>query len=185
MKKTLFLLWVAMLFWDMNATAQSTDLEVKVEVDPDTILMDNVFYIVYTLQGADGDFEAPPFKDFDVVSQSSGSSISIVNGETSRTASYTFALRPHEPGNFIIDPATITTKNGSVVETSPIELTVYPNPTGRQITPRRMEQMDLFGRDFFGQKSPFEEDFFGLRRDKKRGSGQKHGTKRKKKRYKF
>ncbi len=187
MKQISFIFGIVIAFWSHALFAQNhADINVTVELDPDTILMDNVFYLSYNIEGADGKFEMPDFKDFDVVSQSSGSSISIVNGEASRTMSYTFALRPHEPGSFVIDPALIRTKDGEVVETSPIEIVVYPNPEGRHITPRRMEQIAPFGHDLFKDMDPFHDDFFGFeRRERAPEKGKKKAPKAKKKRYKF
>ncbi len=189
MKRVIFWTFLLLLLGKGVSNAQtSADLQVTVEVDPDTILMANVFYVTYNLEGAEGDFTPPAFDHFEILSQNSGSSISIINGQTKRTSTYTFALKPKEPGTYTIDPAVITLSDGSSTETTPLDITVYPNPDGRQISPRRQKQMGIFGHNFFQDKGSiwdsFEDDFFGFG-NKQKPKSIKKPIKPRKKRYKF
>jgi uncharacterized protein (DUF58 family) len=103
----------------------------SVEVSNDSILMGNMVKVAFTLENAQGDnFQAPYFKEFDVVSGPNVStSFSMINGQTSQTITYTYYLRPREIGNYFIEPASISTEE-AVLETQPLEVIVVPNPDG-------------------------------------------------------
>lgn len=122
----------------------------KVEINPDTILMENYFVVQFTLENAKGRFEAPEFNDFEIVSgPNKSSSISVINGETSRTVAYSYYLRPREAGIFYIDPVRFYLDDDSVIETEPLEIEVHPNPEGRIIEPRSPNSMPGLSRDWF------------------------------------
>jgi len=147
----------------------------KVEINPDTILMDNYFVIQFTLENAKGRFDAPEFNDFDIVSgPNKSSSISIINGESSRTMAYSYYLKPREAGIFYIDPVRFYLDNDSVIETEPLEIEVLPNPEGRIIEPRSPNSIPGMSRDWI----------FGWPGQERIPQKQKR-TKKKRKVYKF
>jgi hypothetical protein len=102
----------------------------KVEVSSENVLLDNTFEVRFTIENAGGDFEAPDFEGFEVISgPNTSSSFSMVNGNVTQKASYTYRLRPVREGKMYIQPATFKTKN-ETLETEPLIVFVNPNPEG-------------------------------------------------------
>lgn len=115
-----------------------------VEVSTDSILLGNYFQVKFTLENANGEnFQAPVFEGFQIVSGPNvSSSISIVNGEVSQTASYTFYLEPNDIGNYYIQAASIQAGE-NVLETTPLQVIVVPNPEGVIQKPKMTEKFDF------------------------------------------
>lgn len=135
------------------ANTQAQDGKFTVTVSTDSILMDNDFQVVFTLENIEGtDFEAPTFGDFQVVSGPNvSSSFSMMNGAVSQSMSYTYLLRPKDIGNYFIQPASVKTGD-EYLETAPLEIMVVPNPDGiiqRPQSRKRGNPSDIFG-DMFG-----------------------------------
>ncbi len=152
-----------------------------VEVSSDSILMGNYFKVTFTLESAQGDeFEAPQFRDFDIISGPNySSSLSIMNGESSQTVSYSYYLRPREVGNYYIEPASIAVGD-EILETLPVEVIVVPNPDGIEQQPERQMAPQLnFGWDGFEWPDLFRE-FLALPQQP-----QEKKTKKKRKTYKL
>ena len=133
--KKVILVTMAMLSLSI-LRAQQDDVRFTVEVSTDSLLMDNMLQVRFTLENGQGqDFQAPYFTGFNVVSGPNySSSVSIVNGRTSQTLTYTFQLMPQKIGNYYIEPASIKVGN-DYLETAPIEVIVYPNPEGIRQSP--------------------------------------------------
>lgn len=102
--------YIALLFSTFLVNAQ--DVELKAYINRDVITEND--YVQYTLEAnARGDFELPDMEDFDLVrtgGTSSSSSIKIINGEVSKSVSYSqsFVLKPLKKGVLTIPPAKIT-----------------------------------------------------------------------------
>lgn len=135
----------------MNLQAQE-GARFTVEVSTDSILFGNYFKVTFTLENAQGgDFSAPDFSEFYVVSgPNQASSMSIVNGEVTQSVSYAYYLEPKEIGNYYILPASIDIGD-QMLETQPIEVLVVPNPEGIKQRPERKpgSQLDRFGMEGF------------------------------------
>lgn len=111
------------------ASGQTPKLSVSVSTD--TVLLGNHFELKFTIENASASgFEAPDLYEFNIISgPNTSSSISIINGEVSQSASYTYYLEPTEIGVYTIKPAYLT--SGDVaLETPPIDIIVVPNPEG-------------------------------------------------------
>lgn len=109
---------------------KAQEIVFKVEVSSDSVLMGNTFEVRFTIENAGGDFKAPDFEGFDVISgPNTSSSFSMVNGNVTQKASYTYRLRPEREGKLYIQPATFKTKNNTL-ETEPLIVFIYPNPDG-------------------------------------------------------
>ncbi|HMQ88112.1 MAG TPA: BatD family protein [Flavilitoribacter sp.] len=137
-------LFLAILILGLHflAGAQESDPKFTVTVSSDSILLGNYFRVTFTLENAgEGDFEAPSFDGFTVISGPNYStSMSMVNGKVSQKISYNFYLEPIDIGNYYIQPASITVGD-NVMETLPLPVMVVPNPDGvKQSIP---EQQDL------------------------------------------
>jgi hypothetical protein len=140
----------------MNLTAQ--DKSIIVEISPESVLMGNEFEVSFTIENADvKSFEAPAFKEFDLVGGPfSSSMMQIINGAVSSKQTYTYILAPKNPGKFYIEPAFAQLKSGGALETQAIEVKVSANPEGiKQNRQKKGSQMDDF---FFKQpnKKPIE-----------------------------
>ena len=87
--------------------------------------------MTFTIEnGQPTNFEAPVFQNFNIVSgPNQSSSISIINGETTQSQSYTYYIEPKEEGLFFIEPASVEL-DGEARETEPISIMVLPNPEG-------------------------------------------------------
>lgn len=156
MKKAIFL---SIFIFSCFAQVFSQEKPVKftVSVSADSILMDNYFEVKFMLENADGkNFEAPDFSEhFNVVSGPNFStSMSIVNGEISQSMTITYFLEPKNIGLFYILPASVQA-GSKVLETSPLEVLVVPNPDGIKQSPPR-NKMDSFKFNF---GNPFNMDF--------------------------
>lgn len=164
----LFLI-ISMILATWTSGLATEPVRFSVRVSTDSVLMGNPFQVQFTLENAEGrNFSAPSFSpDFMVVSgPNTSTSISMMNGQTSRSMTYTYILEPIGEGNFFIGPASVETEEG-YLETSPIEIMVVPNPDGiRQPLNDRLSMQeyrfgspdDFFGGDLFQQfQQQFEE----------------------------
>ena len=132
----------------------------SVKVSMDSILYGNYFQVIFTLENAKGEgFQAPAFEDFHVKSgPNMSSSFSMINGEVTQSASYTYYLEPKDIGNYYIQPASIAVGE-ALLETDPLEILVVPNPEGIKQAQPREESMSNFFRGFGGERMPSMQDF--------------------------
>ena len=140
MKKAILI--VVSIFAALQA-AVAQEVDFRLELSSDTVLLGNVVVARFVLDNAEGgDFQAPAFDGFDVVSgPNMTSSFSMINGEVSQQVAYAFFLRPRDIGNYYIEPAAIRVRD-DVLETEPLLLIVLPNPDGI------LEDPEPFGRPF-------------------------------------
>ncbi len=122
---------VIMTLLTVAGTAQE-EARIRVRTNSDTVLLGNHLTVSFELENAPAqDFQAPLFEQFDIVSgPNMSSSFSMINGEVSQQASYTFYLRPRDAGIFYIEPAAVRIDDETVLETEPVEIIVLPNPEG-------------------------------------------------------
>ena len=156
MKKSLL---ICCLFLSGLFTVQAqNDIRFTVSVSTDSVLMGNPFQVQFTVENTDvRNFEAPSFSpDFMVVSgPNQSTSITMVNGQTRQSTSYTYVLDPVGVGSFFIGPATVETNLG-YLETNPMEILVVPNPDGIKQPIRSPQGMQEFQ---FGNPNDFFRDF--------------------------
>ncbi len=128
-----------------------------VSLSADSVLIGHYFVATFTLEnGQANDFQAPEFRDFDVISGPNVStSIQMTNGHVSQKMSYQYYLRPRAEGLYYVEPASVQADGGEVLETAPLAVKVAPNPDGLP-----QPQPNGAGRDPFGS-DPFGRDFFG------------------------
>ncbi|MDX1476517.1 MAG: BatD family protein [Saprospiraceae bacterium] len=117
------------LFFTGIVSAQTPKF--TVEVSSDTILLGNYFELKFTIEnGSNARFDPPDLSSFRLIGgPNTSTSMSIINGEVSQSASYTYYLEPPDLGIYTVPPAYVTIGE-SVLETPPIDLTVSPNPDG-------------------------------------------------------
>lgn len=127
MKKQVFILFF--LFVSSFSFGQKVDFSLT--VNKDTVLMNNIVIITYTIKQAESDnFESPDFPNFQVVSGPNVStSISYINGDMTRESSYSFYLKPNNPGTWTIPAVTLVTDDGTLICEAK-DIVVLPNPNG-------------------------------------------------------
>ncbi len=127
-----------------------------VEVSNDSILLGNTIEVSFIIENADGrTFTNPNFEGFDIISgPNSSSSFSMINGETTRSFTYSYFLQPKDVGTYYIEPASIEV-DGKFLETKPVELLVVPNPDGIIQKPNRKNEFNF---DFRSPGDFFKED---------------------------
>ena len=91
------------------------DAKISIEVSSDTIGLNNTLEVVITVEYTKAKhFNPPSFDGFDVQGPSTSTSMSIINGDMTQSATYTFYLTPREKGAFKIGSASITTEGGAL-----------------------------------------------------------------------
>jgi len=153
MKNILLLICVQL---SLNLLAQEEAF--SVQISSDSILLGNSFEVKFTATNVKmTDFDAPNFADFDLVGgPNQSTSMSMMNGETSSTTSFSYILQAREVGTFFITPASANIE-GEMRETQPIEINVLPNPDGIRQNSRLENNSFNFFRgtdDFFKREMP-------------------------------
>ncbi len=95
------------------------------------------FEVVYSVNADAGKFKAPSFKDFNVLSgpsQSSSTSVQIINGSVSQSISYSYSyiLEAVKEGTFTIPPATVEVNGKSYQSNSLTVKVAKGNPVSQQ-----------------------------------------------------
>lgn len=133
MRSILFILIISI--FTLSATS-AQDVIFKQEISYDTVLIGNVLQIKYSFENTNGDFQAPAFVDFDVVSGPNVSSqYSMINGAVTQSASYSYVLRPTHEGLITIESAKLINRDQEWT-TEPMDIFVAPNPNGIIQNPR-------------------------------------------------
>ncbi len=95
--------------------AAQKDAKISMEVSSDTIGLNNTLEVVITVENAKvKHFNPPSFDGFDVQGPSTSTSMRIINGDMTQSATYTFYLTSREKGAFKIGSASITTEGGTL-----------------------------------------------------------------------
>lgn len=127
----------------------------EVKISTDTILYGNFLEVRFVAQNLKGTFEPPKFADFAVIGgPDQSTSMSIVNGHTSQTASFSYFIKPRNTGLLHIEPAYYLNGSESAYETQPIEIISIPNPDGVVQESRIEDRNELLNFDAF----PFFKD---------------------------
>ena len=141
-------------------SVQAQNASFSVNVSNDSILAGNQIAVTFSLENAQGtDFYFPDFSSglVKVSGPNMSSQISIINGQSSQSTSYTFYLQADEVGDFYVEPASVKVGD-DYLETSPLLLKVYPNPDGIIQSPNPQGNSP-FGGSFFGNDM-WGDDFF-------------------------
>ena len=124
MRSIIKLFVASLLFASTNVYAQTF----TASVDNTTVGANDQFQISFTFSGQDVNgiksFNPPDFKGFMVLSgPNQSTSMQIVNGSVSASASYSYYLQPRSMGNITIGSATIN-YNGKIFTTQPLTINV-------------------------------------------------------------
>ncbi|GIV33752.1 MAG: hypothetical protein KatS3mg031_1287 [Chitinophagales bacterium] len=107
----------------LSAAAQDADFTAT--VNKRKVSLNGTLQVTFTLENADGkNFKPPAFHDFTVLSgPNQSTSMQIINGNVSRSISYSYYLRPVKKGTLTIGAATIVA-GGKTLSTNPITVEV-------------------------------------------------------------
>ncbi len=152
------LAFVGVLFAPAITHAQGPDI-IQAEVDRTNLSTDESLVMTVTINAASGRPSQPvlpPMAGLQIVGQSSGTSIQIVNGDITTQMTYQYRLQPTQAGDFVIEPIS-TTVNGQTFSTQPIVISVSQGSGATQAAPGLNRQTatatetptDLSGQDFF------------------------------------
>lgn len=118
--------WIILIAIIIGGQIKAQDVQFTVDV-PRQVAQGSQFRITYNIN-QDGDFSGPDFKDFQFLggpSQSSSTSMQIINGRTSSSTrkSYTYYLKATKIGTFAAPIATVKI-NSKVYKSKPVNIEV-------------------------------------------------------------
>lgn len=106
MNKAWFLI-ASLSFLSLVAKGQTENLTIK--IDKDTLYIDDVIKIEFELNNLSGQFIAPDFSGWKLISGPNlSSSFIMVNGEVTQKKTYSYIIMPETTGTLIIGSAYIT-----------------------------------------------------------------------------
>ncbi len=121
-------IFIIFLILNQVDVVYSQEARLTVEVSSDSILIGNYFELKFTIENADGNFEAPELYEFDLLGGPNvSSSFQFVNGKSSQKTAYTYYFKPRVIGVFTILPAYLNMEE-VVLETPPLEIQVVAEP---------------------------------------------------------
>lgn len=125
---------------------RAQELEFEVSVSNDTLLMGNFLEVRFEIRNGTGQFMAPGFSGWNLVSgPNSASSYSFSNGVAKQSSSFTYYLEAPAEGTFFIEPAILKTRDKDY-KTPEMKVVVQANPDGVRQHPKSREE-DPIGRE--------------------------------------
>lgn len=108
--------------------------------DARQVILSGYVNVTFTLHNANGsEFQAPPFKDFEILSgPNTSTSMRIENGVRSQSYGLSYQLQPRKIGKFTIGAASIKA-NGKAYRSSPFQIEVVK---GRESTASTREELN-------------------------------------------
>lgn len=105
-------------------TATAAEISFTATVNRNPIGTNEQFSITFTINAQASNFQAPSFRDFNVLSgPNQSTSMQFINGNMSQSVSFTYYLQAKSEGTFRIDPATIEV-NGVKIKSNALTLNV-------------------------------------------------------------
>jgi hypothetical protein len=125
-KKLLFTTILTLLFLGVMALPALGQSPVTAEVDRNFLSTDDALVLTVTIDTGAGDAARPTLptmNDFQILGSSSGTQITVVNGNMTVQETYSYSLRPLREGALVIDPITVQI-NGQTYTTDAITVEV-------------------------------------------------------------
>lgn len=124
-------LWILFVGFIVAARPAFAEPTVHVEVDQDTVSMDDTLTMTVEIRGGSAltTPEIPPLGNFDVVGRSTANSVEIINGEMSVSKTFTYVLSPRRVGDFQIGPVKVYIE-GQEYTAGPVRVRVTPDGGG-------------------------------------------------------
>jgi len=117
MRKTL---WRCLIFLGIFVCSSATAQTAKMRVDKSTVTLDDRLTLTITLSGNFDSTSGPDLQDFDVLSKSSGTSISIIGGHIQQEQTITLVLAPKRQGRLKIGEVSLLSGGRVVATAGPI-----------------------------------------------------------------
>ena len=133
MKNTFkFLVFILLSFLTFTANAQ--EAIVRAELCSDTVMVGHQFTLTYMVEdGQMNNLSDPDLTAFNLLAgPNKSSSMSFINGQMSAKSSVNFVLQAREPGDYTIEPVTITVDDEQV-KIEPLHICIIENPDGDMI----------------------------------------------------
>ncbi len=144
MKLSAFVIWAFLLFSQVTFSQKGS---LSVKVDKDTVYQDEVIKVEFLLDNLSGNFIAPDFDGFRIVSgPNTSSSFSMINGVVSQKKSYSFMLVPQAAGDQQIGEAVVISDEAKLI-TDPV--TVFVLPTDK-LSPSSKSRQRIYKYDTLG-----------------------------------
>lgn len=129
MKKTILLIVQSLILFPTLFAQKGGQF--YAEISTDTVDLDGYVEVSFIIENIDGEFEAPEFANFQVMSGPNTSmSMSIVNNKMTRSSKYSYIIKPLNVGRFFIEPAYLISDDENY-ETEPIEIIVNYGSDGK------------------------------------------------------
>ena len=125
-KKLFFTIITSLLLLGVMALPALGQSPVTAEVDRNFLSTDDALVLTVTIDSSAGDAARPTLptlNDFQILGSSSGTQITLVNGDMTVQETYNYSLRPLRDGALVIDPITVQI-NGQTFTTEPITIEV-------------------------------------------------------------
>ena len=124
-----FLIFCAISFCAL--TTQGQEPIVRAELCSDTVMVGHQFTLTYIVDdGQVNGLNDPDLTAFNLLSgPNTSSSMSFINGEMSAKSSVNFVLQAREPGDYTIEPATLTV-DGEQIQVDSLSIHIIENPDG-------------------------------------------------------
>jgi len=143
MRRLLIFIPILLLASQLLASAVSF----KAKLSHDKVAVGQRFRITFTINANGGNFTAPSFEQFKVLSgPNQSSSMQYVNGKVSREYSINYILQATTTGTFELGPALITTQ-GDKVESNVVTLEVVKELSGSAAQNQRQDQRNQSGNE--------------------------------------
>ncbi|MFO8068100.1 MAG: BatD family protein [Bacteroidales bacterium] len=161
----LLLIISLILFFNLNLYAEEINFEASA---PSQVRVGERFRLTFSVDAKPSEFTAPRLNDFRIISgpnQSSSSSVQIINGQVSKsnTYTYTYILEALNEGSFKIDGAVIN-HNNKQYKSNTLQINVVKG-TSKASPGRNREQTndnaaisdeDIFIKAFVSKTSPYQ-----------------------------
>ncbi len=137
MMKILKIVGVVLFFLLFISDVEAFEPSIDVTVDRKTITMDDTLQVTIEIRGGGAMTtpDIPELGNFNVVGQTSGTSIEMVNGKISTTKTFNYLLEPRNPGDFSIGPFQAHI-DGKAYTAGPVRVKVMPSGFGSRYQPQ-------------------------------------------------
>ena len=122
--KKLRLMWYSAICLCFFTIVSGQEGSLSVKVDKDTVFQDELITVEFLLDNVSGNFTAPDFSGFRIVSGPNTSySFSMINGVVTQKKAYSYVLMPEATGDQQIGEAIVSTDEDKLI-TDPVSVYV-------------------------------------------------------------
>lgn len=130
--KQLLLLFIVIILCLVTVPIKGLCFTVTAQVDRNKISINESLLLSITFEDGEAEIDTSSLNDFTIVSKSSSSNISIINGKYSKSITYTYTLLPQKTGNLKIPPFRVEIDN-QIYTTREITVEVTENANAHTV----------------------------------------------------